>query len=219
MKTKLQLNIEDDRSIAGEISRALAARIVAGEIAPGLPLRQDHIAAEFRASHVPVREAFRRLEAQGLIVSEPRRGVRVAPLDAAIVLEVTEMRAALEELALHRAFPRYTEEDMASFAQILAAEASSIDVAQWEKENRRFHRSLAAPCGMPRLIASLDELHQASARFLFATWKRFDWQPRSKQEHLDILAAIESGDPERAATALKSHILEAGQALAQAISL
>src|ERR1700744_409444 len=99
MTTKPQLDIEDDRSIAAQISRVLAARIVAGEIAPGLALRQDHIATEFRASHVPVREAFRRLEAQGLIVSEPRRGVRVAPLDAAIVLEVTKMRAALEELA------------------------------------------------------------------------------------------------------------------------
>ncbi len=66
------------RYTAVRISRVLADRIIAGAIEPGTQVRQDHIAAEFGASQVPVREAFRRLEAQGLAVSEPRRGVRVA---------------------------------------------------------------------------------------------------------------------------------------------
>jgi len=74
---------ENDRSITGQIARALAQRIVAGVLLPGAPIRQDRVAEEFRASHVPVREAFRKLEAQGLVVSEPRRGVRVAPIDPA----------------------------------------------------------------------------------------------------------------------------------------
>jgi DNA-binding GntR family transcriptional regulator len=69
-----------EETLAVRISRILAERIVAGEIEPGTRLRQDHVAEEFGASHVPVREAFRRLEAQGLAVSEPRRGVRVASL-------------------------------------------------------------------------------------------------------------------------------------------
>jgi DNA-binding GntR family transcriptional regulator len=108
----------DDRSIAGEIARTLGARIVEGELAPGAPLRQDHVAAEFGASHIPVREAFRRLEAQGLVVAAPRRGVRVAPLDAAAITEVTEMRAALEALALRHAVPRLTAADFEIAAQI-----------------------------------------------------------------------------------------------------
>src|SRR5436309_2968417 len=89
-------SLENDRSITGQIARALAQRIVTGVLAPGAPIRQDRIAEEFRASHVPVREAFRKLEAQGLVMSEPRRGVRVAPLDPATVMEVTEIRAARE---------------------------------------------------------------------------------------------------------------------------
>ena len=64
-----------DTTVAGRITRALAERIISGEFEPGMKLRQDHFAEEFGASHVPVREAFRRLEAQGLAVSEPRRGV------------------------------------------------------------------------------------------------------------------------------------------------
>lgn len=64
---------------AAQIAQTLAERIVSGQLEPGARLRQDHVAEEFGTSHVPVREAFRRLEAQGLAVSEPRRGVRVLP--------------------------------------------------------------------------------------------------------------------------------------------
>src|SRR5262245_60014362 len=84
-----------DESVADRIARVLADRIITGALAPGSRLMQDHLAQEFSASHVPVREAFRKLEAQGLVVSKPRCGVRVSHLDPASVLEVTEMRAAL----------------------------------------------------------------------------------------------------------------------------
>ena len=95
-------------TIAVRIARTLAERIIAGAIEPGSRLRQDHIAAEFATSHVPVREAFRRLEAQGLAISEPRRGVRVASFDLSEVKEVAAMRAALEVLALRHAAPHLT---------------------------------------------------------------------------------------------------------------
>ena len=96
-------------TIASVISRALAERIVSGEIEPGTKLRQEHVAEEFGASHVPVREAFRRLESQGLVTSEPRRGVRVAGFSLDEVKEVAEMRAALEVLALRHAAPHLTK--------------------------------------------------------------------------------------------------------------
>ena len=95
-------------TIAVRIAKALAERIIAGTIEPGARLRQDHIAEEFETSHVPVREAFRRLEAQGLAISEPRRGVRVASFDLSEVKEVAAMRAALEVLALRHAAPHLT---------------------------------------------------------------------------------------------------------------
>jgi DNA-binding GntR family transcriptional regulator len=203
-----------DRTLAGQIARTLAARIVAGAIAPGTRLRQDHVAAEFRASHVPVREAFRRLEARGLVQSEPRRGVRVPPLDVATVLEVTEMRAALESLALQHAFASIGPDDLAAARAAIDAGDLSSDIQVWEAANRRFHRILTDPCAMPRLIAAIDDLHRASARILFATWRELDWQPRSDAEHRACLAAIERGDRDSAQRLLESHIRDAGHALA-----
>jgi DNA-binding GntR family transcriptional regulator len=206
-------SLENDRSITGQIARALAHRIVTGVLPPGAPIRQDHVAEEFRASHVPVREAFRKLEAQGLVVSEPRRGVRVAPLDPGVVMEVTEIRAALEVLALRHAVPNITEADLSAAGAAQSEGEASSDIAVWEAANRRFHRALAAPCAMPRLMASIDDLHQVSARFLFATWQELEWQPRSDDEHRVILARLRARNLDGAASALEHHILAAGRAL------
>lgn len=206
-------SLDNDRSITGQIARALARRIVTGALAPGVPIRQDHIAEEFRASHVPVREAFRKLEAQGLVVSEPRRGVRVAPLNPATVMEITEIRAALEVLALRHAVPNVTEAGLSAAGAAQSEGEASADISVWEAANRRFHRALIAPCLMPRLMANVDDLHQVSARFLFATWQELEWQPRSDDEHRVILAQVRARNVEGAAAALEHHILAAGRAL------
>ncbi len=192
-------------TLALRISRVLAERIIAGTLEPGTRLRQDHIAEEFGASHVPVREAFRRLEAQGLAVSEPRRGVRVAAFDISEVREVAEMRAALEVLALRHAAPHLTPSVLEAAEEATRAGDESRDVRSWEDANRRFHRLILTPCGMPRLLATIDDLHAASARFLFAAW-RSDWEARTDHDHRAILAALRRGQVDLAATRLAGHV-------------
>ncbi|WP_018390420.1 GntR family transcriptional regulator [Ancylobacter sp. FA202] len=199
------MSVKSEETLAARISRALADRIIAGDIEPGSRLRQDHIAEEFGASHVPVREAFRRLEAQGLAVSEPRRGVRVAAFDLAEVKEVAEMRAALEVLALRHAAPHLTPAILNAAEEATRAGDNSRDVRSWEEANRRFHRLIVAPCGMPRLLAAIDDLHAASARFLFSAW-RSDWEARTDHDHRAILAALRRGDVELAGSTLARHV-------------
>jgi DNA-binding GntR family transcriptional regulator len=215
MRAELPQEREADKSVTDAIADALALRIVLGQLPPGQKVGQDQIAAEFSASHVPVREAFRRLEARGLLVSEPRRGVRVAPIDPSAVSEVTEMRAALEVLALRHAARKLTRGDIDAARIALSDGESSRDLVMSEQANRRFHRSIVAPCGMPRLLRAIDDLHQASARFLLATWKDLDWQPRSDAEHRAILESLESNNVEHAAKLLRDHILSAGRALVE----
>lgn len=202
-----------DQSVAARIAQALTDQIISGELAPGSRLMQDHLAQEFAASHVPVREAFRKLEAQNLVVSKPRCGVRVSELDPAMVREITEMRAALEGLALHQALPHLGAADLEAAQQALTEGEASDRIAEWEAANRRFHLAITAPCGMPRLMAAIHDLHRSDARFLFATWKQLNWQPRSDTEHWAILDAIKHGDGERARDLLEAHIREAGRAL------
>ncbi len=192
-------------TIAARISKSLAERIIAGEIAPGAKLAQDHIAEEFGASHVPVREAFRRLEAQGLVVSEPRRGVRVAGFSLAEVREVAEMRAALEALALRHAAPHLTRAILDQAEEANRAGDHARDVQAWEEANRSFHRIILTPCRMPRLLQTIDDLQTASARFLFSGW-RAEWEVPTDRDHRAILDALRAGQVDLAASLLARHV-------------
>lgn len=199
-----------EETIAARIGRTLAERIIAGDIAPNSPLRQDHVAAEFGVSQVPVREAFRRLEAQGLVASEPRRGVRVAGFSLDDVREVAEMRAALEVLALRNAAAHLTRAMLDEAEEINRQGDRAGDVQAWEEANRRFHRAILSPCGMPRLMRAIDDLHTASARFLFSGW-RAEWDAPTDRDHRAILVALRAGDVETAAMVLGRHVQWTGQ--------
>jgi DNA-binding GntR family transcriptional regulator len=197
-------------TIAIRIGRTLAERIVAGAIEAGSRLRQDRIAEEFGASHVPVREALRRLEAQGLVVSEPRRGVRVAGFSMSEVREVAEMRAALEVLALRRAAPHLTRAILDQAEEINGVGDRVGDVQAWEAANRTFHDLILTPCAMPRLLKSIDDLHTASSRFLFLGWQA-EWEAPTDRDHRAILSALRAGHTEAAASVLARHVQWVGR--------
>lgn len=199
-----------DDTIAVRISKVLADRIINGALEPGSRLGQDHIAEEFGASHVPVREAFRRLEAQGLVVSEPRRGVRVASFSLDDVKEVAEMRAALEVLALRHAAPHLTKAILDQAEAANRAGDRAGDVQAWEEANLLFHRLILTPCAMPRLLKAIDDLHTASARFLLSGW-RAEWEAPTDRDHRAILDALRAGQVDAAAAVLGRHVQWVGK--------
>ncbi|WP_278922101.1 MULTISPECIES: GntR family transcriptional regulator [Pseudophaeobacter] len=192
-------------TIADSIYHALSEQIVTGALPAGEKLRQDHIARAFDTSHVPVREALLRLEAHGLAISEPRRGTRVSALNPGEIREVIEMRVALEVLALTHGIARFSKTDMAEAEAARQACDAAEDMASWERCNRAFHRVLLAPCQMPRLLASIDDLHIASARHLFANWQH-QWRPRIDQDHAALLRAIGNQDASAACEILRRHL-------------
>jgi DNA-binding GntR family transcriptional regulator len=197
---------DENSTIAARITEAIAEQIIAGTLKPDTPLRQDHVAREFSSSHVPVREAFRQLEAQHLVVALPRRGVRVAPLDATAIREISEMRAALEVVALRHAAPKLTQAHLAKIEMALIEGDNAETLQEFEAANRAFHRALVAPCGMPRLLASLDGLQRANSRLVFAMARSAGWRPRSNQDHRLILQALRARDIEQASSLLARHI-------------
>ncbi|WP_407121606.1 GntR family transcriptional regulator [Bradyrhizobium sp. STM 3561] len=188
------------------IADSIAERIISGALEPGAPLRQDHVAREFNSSHVPVREAFRQLEAQHLVVAVPRGGVRVAPLDTRSVKEIAEMRAALEVVALRHSGPRLTIGHLTQIELALIQGDNAKTVEEFEMANRAFHQALIAPCGMPRLLASLDGLQLANSRLVFAMARSVGWRPRSNQDHRLILQALRTRNLDQACNLLTRHI-------------
>jgi DNA-binding GntR family transcriptional regulator len=196
----------ESTTVAWRIAESIGERIISGAIPPDAPLRQDHVAREFNSSHVPVREAFRQLEAQHLVVAVPRRGVRVAPLDTTSVKEIAEMRAALEVVALRNAAPKFTSTHLARIELALIEGDNAQTIQDFEMANRAFHQALVAPCAMPRLLASLDGLQLANSRLVFAMARNAGGRPRSNQDHRLILQALRARNVDQACNLLARHI-------------
>lgn len=191
--------------ISDQITMALAEQIVRGELVAGEKLRQDHIAKSFDTSHVPVREALLRLEARGLAVSEPRRGVRVARFNPSDNLEIREMRLALEPVALRHSIPRLSKSQKHAAEEARISCDSATDLISWEIENRKFHMAILAGCKMPRLLSEINDLQLLSARHLLATYSK-KWARRIDRDHSAIMQAIRSQNIETAVSVLRRHL-------------
>lgn len=211
------MDADADLTLQERIAKIIADRIIKGELRPGEWLRQDAIAQEFSISHVPVREAFRRLEFQGLVQSEPRKGVRVADLDEASIVEITSMRAALETLALRLAIPRMKDGDITEAATAIEQAKVATTIETWESCNRAFHWALSRPCGMPRLLRTIEELHVSRLRFMYAATTSASWDPQSHQEHYQILKAVQRKDIETACFLSEHHVLDSAEVVIQAM--
>jgi len=199
--------------ISQTIASALAREIITGQREPGSPLRQERIAAEFQASHVPVREALLTLQSEGLAVYRPRRGAVVAPLCAEDVEDIMDMRVELEALALRLAM-KGRAIDVEGAAAALDRAESSTDIDVLVEANSDFHHALYAPCGRTRLLATIEELNLHSERYLRTVWRELGYQGKSDAEHREILSRLRAGDGQGAEDALRTHIRDAGEELA-----
>src|ERR1700754_421022 len=101
--------MDDDRPLPDQLYDKVRARIVSGDLRPNAPLRQDTLAAEFEVSKIPLREALSRLEHDGLVTLNPRRGYEVAPLDPKAVDDIFGLRLRIEPAAAALGCERATD--------------------------------------------------------------------------------------------------------------
>ncbi|TAM69128.1 MAG: GntR family transcriptional regulator [Chloroflexota bacterium] len=178
----------------------LRQAILDGTIEPGARLRQEDMAAVFDASRIPVREALRALEHEGLVSSEPHRGFTVSSLDADEVEEIYDLRAVLEGHAVRLAVPLLTERDLEDlerlFAEMRAASGPDEELARREA----FYMRLFAVTARPRLVSLILRLRQDVSRSL--RWKLVSHSP---DHHQVFFEAIKRGDAEAAAEQLAIH--------------
>ena len=190
----------------GDIYLQLKQKIIDGKIKAGQPIRQDDIASQFGVSKIPVREALRRLEANGLVEFIPRRGAFVVELTEDDILEMLEIRLALESRALELAIPNMTGEDFLLAREILEEYESTDDELRWSELNRQFHLGLYAPCGLLKLIGLIHDLKDRSKLFMHLKITQASGFKRPHDEHIEILNACENQDIQKAVGMLRQHI-------------
>ena len=204
------------QTVTEAVSESLRERILSGEIAEGAQLRQDAIAAAYSVSRIPVREALRQLEAEGLVTFYPHRGAIVSELSLGEIEELFENRALLECDLLGRAMPKQTDVDLAAADAILdtyEAAFDKADVGVWGQLNWKFHATLYAPANRPRSLALVQNLHNNTDRYLRLQLLLTGGIARAEHEHRSLLAFCRQRNTAAATDLLRTHILDAGTGL------
>lgn len=206
-----------------EVYDSLRQAILTGVFPPGDRLQIEDISMKLGVSLTPVRHAIQQLSAEGLIVIHPRSGTYVAELSPEDVRETSQIRCALECLAVELACARITVDELDQIHGVLRELAREVstgeDRKRHESDNREFHMLIVKASGNQRLVEMYSSLnaHLQIARIHSANQ---DWQARLAQEQMEhdaIFTALEQQDSVRAVETMKAHINRAQDALSRAL--
>ena len=192
----------------------LREEIIRGDLVPGQHLRLAEITARFDVSTMPVREALRDLEAEGLVTIFPHRGAVVTQLSADDLKDIYDIRANLEEMATRLAVPHMTDATLAELTSLIEQMDNHLhDVVTLVKLNHQFHLTLYAASGRSHLCELNRMLRYRTQHYLRAFVNALGRMPRAQEEHRAILEACERGDVDQAASLIRDHVAEVGRAI------
>lgn len=183
----------------------LREMIISGELAGDEPLRQRELAHRFGVSQTPVREALRRLQSEGLVITDAHRGATVARSRHGIVEDNSRIRAALEPLGARLAAEAVTEEQLAHLQDLNDQMVAVGESAEYGDLNRQFHFAIYEAAASPMLLSMMRMLWQAMPDGP----KVVRPHAESAKQHQQLIEALADRDADRAAEITAQHILSA----------
>jgi len=199
----------ENRTLGQQVYEHMRAEILSGRYKPATGLNEVAVAEEMGVSRGPVREAFGRLRAEGLIEIRPHRGAVVSDLSKDEFLDAYQMREALEGFAMQLAVPKLTKramEDLSAACDAMQRAADDDDVAGFFEANNHFHRVLVYSAGNTHLTRFYDHLTAQMGRYRhISVLLRGDLR-RSISEHREILDAVLEADVEQATELARAHV-------------
>jgi DNA-binding GntR family transcriptional regulator len=206
------------------VTDLLREAILFQEFAPGEKLRAVQLADRFATSPTPVRESLARLAGEGLVTYSPQRGARVAELSHTEMVDVYEIRALLEPVALRRSIARVTPEWLDSVTaahgameRLLIGPFQGMDIAEYaayERCHLAFHKALLANCGSRWMVRFTSQLAEHCSRFRRLSLDARGGQGAVSAEHQQITDACVALDANAAAEALQAHMTHTQSAIA-----
>lgn len=201
------------QSAAESIADALRNEIRQGQVSPGAALRQEGLATRFKVSRIPIREALRVLERDGLVQVFPNRGAFVVQLTAAEMEEITDLRVLLEGDLIESAVTLLDASDILKIKEAERIAKDRAHTAEWIDADRAFHACLYAPANKTKQLQLVFSLRTELERYQSA----YSQLPRQKnrwlREHHDIVVACDQRDASKARAVLVKHIRAAGSLL------
>ncbi len=196
--------ISGDISAPHHIANVLREGIYRGILEEGKPLHQSQIAARLGVSPIPLREALRLLETEGLVEFRGYRGAFVTELSLEEARELYEMVAALETSLMKTAFPGITRRTVEEAGRVLSQMEGEEDCIRWRDLNFLFHTLLYEPADRPLTLDMVARLRQKTDRTIRTHLESM--RKESERQHRDILEAVAARDLEKSVTALGHHL-------------
>lgn len=200
-------DVSNSKSSSQPIYERLKEEISSGLLSPGMALRQHEIGKRFGVSKVPVREALLKLEAERFVVFRQNKGAIVREVSDDEILNLIDIRIALECLALELAVPNMIFADFKKAEEILENYAAQTEPEQWSASNIAFHRCLYEPCHNDHLLRMISDLRSRLGPYSNKVVSEASGFERPHQEHLAILSHCKTGNAQEAASLLREHIL------------
>ncbi|MHB1200936.1 MAG: GntR family transcriptional regulator [Polaromonas sp.] len=206
------IKIETAPDLVDQVYRSLLDAISDGSLAPGARITQDDIAGQLAVSRQPVLQALRLLKKDGFVLDAPGRGVLVAPLNVAWLVQIYQVRSALDALAARLAAQARSQLDPRLISQGRAA-ARSHKIKAMITTDMQFHAAIYAASGNP-LIAQSAQLHWHHIRRAMGAALQLSAMRESIwDEHAAIARAIGAGDENAAETLIRQHDEDASRNL------
>jgi DNA-binding GntR family transcriptional regulator len=200
---------------ADAIAAELRQLILSGVYAVGVQLKQEALAKKFGVSRFPIRQALRRLEGEGLVAHTPFAGSVVASVSLGDLVEILDIRIALEMRALELAIPNMQDADFEAVRAIMGRYDGSENPREWSELNLEFHLRLYAHCGRPKLLKMIEDIVRG-IDIQLRTQQSYRLGRKAPQtEHKAILRACAAKDVKKALALLKEHIEHTQIALQQ----
>ncbi|RVU51013.1 GntR family transcriptional regulator [Pseudomonas syringae pv. syringae] len=205
---------KSEKSLSADaVTNRLRELILTGGIGIGVQLKQVHLAKQFGVSRLPVREALKRLEAEGLLRHVARQGSVVADKSVADLIETLDIRVALESRALKLSIPKLQTSDFAAARNVLDRYETSSSPREWSELNLEFHSILYQACQRPTLLKMIADMVKGVDLHLKVLQSNSVGQKSPLKDHSDILDACEARDVATAIRLLEQHIEHTQNAL------
>lgn len=195
------------RTTTNIVADEIRQRILTGQLKEGEQIRQEAIATELGVSRIPVREALRQLEAEGLITLVSHKGAEVTRLEPNEIAELFEVRLMLENWLFGLAIEQITPADLQSAQDLVEAMKNDARIEDWGNLNWQFHETLYRPANRPATVKILRRVHDNIDRYVrLQIALTDDAKDQAHEEHLGLINAARERDEEGAKALLTSHI-------------
>ncbi len=205
----LNLDLQNHRPLREIVYEELKRQILVGEIAPGTRMMEVDLADDMGVSRTPVREAIRKLEKEGLVTIEPRRGAYASDISIKDMVDVLEVRQNLEGMAAALAARKVTEEEKRDFIKASQAYNDAVSSGNTEeiiKCDEYFHQLIVNYSNNKTLMQLLSQVQELALRFRYIYYDDFSRYERMPMEHEEIEEAILSGDTKKARVVAEKHV-------------